>query len=56
MRECKAKRLSPKQRYPDPDVLNRFKRREPYSFLHFSYYQVRVSGWVSEWVGEWVLG
>ena len=40
VRECKAKRLTPKQQYPDPETLNRFKQREPYSFLHFAYYQV----------------
>lgn len=28
-------------RYPDPEILNRFKQREPFSFLHYAYYQVR---------------
>ena len=42
IRECKAKELRATLRYPDPDILNRFKRRETYSFLHFSYYQVRT--------------
>lgn len=41
VRECKARRLSPTQRYPDTVILNRFKLREPYSFLHYAYYQVR---------------
>ena len=40
VRECKAEALTPKQRYPDPEVLVRFKNRDPYSYLHFSYYQV----------------
>ena len=44
VRECKAKSLSATQRYPSPEILNRFKQRDPYSFLHFSYYQVREEG------------
>ena len=40
VRECKAKNMTARQRYPSAEVLNKFKRREPYSFLHFSYYQV----------------
>lgn len=49
VRECKIKKLSPTLRYPDPEILNRFKRREPYSFLHYAYYQVRKKeGWERE--------
>lgn len=40
VRECKAKSLRSRQRYPDPEILNRFKRREAYSFLHFAYYKL----------------
>ena len=40
VRECKAKSLRPNQRYPDPEIVNRFKLREPYSFLHYAYYKV----------------
>ena len=41
VRECKAKTLSATQRYPDPEILKKFKLRESYSFLHFAYYKVK---------------
>ena len=44
VRECKAASLAPNQRYPDPVILNRFRTREAYAYLHFAYYKVRV-GW-----------
>ncbi|CAI8055374.1 Cartilage-associated protein [Geodia barretti] len=40
VRECKAEALTPNQRYPDPEILVRLKNRDPYSFLHFAYYQL----------------
>ena len=40
VRECKAQQLSASRRYPDPTVLQRFRIREIYSFLHYAYYQV----------------
>lgn len=40
VRECKAANLTPNKRYPNPSILKRFRRREPYSFLHFAYYQL----------------
>lgn len=40
LRECKAKHLPPKLRNPDPGLLKDFRRRLPYSYLHFAYYKV----------------
>lgn len=40
VRECKAKTLPPNMRYPDPTVVREFRKRKPYSYLHFAYYQV----------------
>lgn len=50
VRECKAKKLSPTLQYPDPEILDRFKQREPYSFLHYAYYQVRRKRGGYEWI------
>lgn len=43
MRECKARILPPKLRNPDTEVIKEFRKRMPYSYLHFAYYQVRVN-------------
>lgn len=40
VRECKARNLPPKLRNPDPLVIKDFRKRIPYSYLHFAYYQV----------------
>ena len=40
VRECKARSLPPKLRTPDTSVLKLFRRRVPFSYLHFAYYQV----------------
>ena len=40
VRECKARHLPPKLRNPDPVVINAFRNRTPYSYLHYAYYQV----------------
>ena len=40
MRDCKAKNLPSQLRSPDPVIIDEFRRYVPYSFLHFSYYQV----------------
>jgi len=40
LRECKSKFLPPQLRQPDILLLKAFKKRVPYSYLHFSYYQV----------------
>ena len=41
IKECKVEHLPPALRQPDPFVLKRFQRREPYAFLHYAYYQVQ---------------
>lgn len=40
VRECKARSLPPKLRTPDTSVLKLFRRRVPFSYLHYAYYQV----------------
>ena len=40
LRECKSKSLPPQLRQPDILLLETFKKRLPYSYLHYSYYQV----------------
>lgn len=42
VRECKARNLPPKLRNPDPNVIQEFRKRFPYSYLHFAYYQVSM--------------
>ncbi len=42
LRECKSKSLPPQLRQPEYELLEKFKKRLPYSYLHFSYYQVFV--------------
>ena len=41
--QCKKKNLPRKLRNPDPLVLQKFRTRVPYSYLHYTYYQVRIS-------------
>ena len=41
VRECKAQSLPAKMQNPDPEILQLFRDRVPYSYLHFSYYQVK---------------
>lgn len=42
VRDCKARNLPPKLRNPDPNLIKDFRKRIPYSYLHFAYYQVSV--------------
>ncbi len=39
---CKIENLPPKLRNPDPVLIASFRSREPYSYLHYSYYQVSI--------------
>ena len=40
IKECKKENLPHPLRNPDPIVLEKFKNRVPYSYLHYSYYMV----------------
>ncbi len=42
VRVCKTEKLPPRMRSPGGEVLRVFRHRDPYSYLHFSYYQVCV--------------
>lgn len=41
MKDCKSRSLPPKLRLPDPVLMKDFERCLPYSYLHYSYYQVK---------------
>ena len=43
VRECKARNLPPKLRNPDSELIKDFRKRIPYSYLHYAYYQVSMS-------------
>lgn len=43
VRECKTRSLPPKLRTPDPALIKEFRKRIPYSYLHFAYYQVSIT-------------
>lgn len=38
--KCKSRQLPSKLRMPDSDVLAAFRRHEPYSYLHYSYFKL----------------
>ena len=46
VRECKERLLPPKLRNSDPTLINDFRKRIPYSYLHYAYYQVNMIGHV----------
>ena len=43
LRDCKARTLPAHLRYIEPSVVQQFRQRKPFSYLHFAYYQVCLS-------------
>ncbi|XP_064394427.1 endoplasmic reticulum protein SC65-like [Halichondria panicea] len=41
LRDCKARTLPAHLRYIEPSVVQQFRQRKPFSYLHFAYYQLK---------------
>ncbi len=52
LRDCKARTLPSHLQYLDPVLVQEFRRRKPFSYLHFAYYQVSRLSIASNRVNE----